>query len=60
MIIFSIVFQDKGFMEDHDFPNFGGDIETLLLNIKIVHGQLQFKIDGLISTAGGAIQPCVM
>ena len=38
------LFQDKGFMEDHikDFPNFGGDIETLLLNIKIVHGRRVF------------------
>lgn len=38
------LFQDKGFMEGHvkDFPNFGGDIETLLLNIKIVHGRRVF------------------
>jgi len=38
------LFQEKGFMEGHvkDFPNFGGDIETLLLNIKIVHGRRVF------------------
>ena len=36
----------KGFLEKHEneFPHYGGDIETLLLNIKIVHGRRVFGL----------------
>ena len=57
------LFQDKGFMEDHikDFPNFGGDIETLLLNIKIVHGRRVFgMIHESINLSGKLISRMVI